>query len=111
MPAVLDSLGHSPIDGGSWDSSPWRGYWTSIGWAVREMDRKLSPYAAAQRVIDVVGDVPDLWEPGRGDQLFALLRAWDDQTRDRSEIAVELRNLLRSLHRDDVPPLRGSSCT
>ncbi|MGW5361498.1 hypothetical protein [Actinopolymorpha pittospori] len=64
MSAVLAELGHPlvPVDV-PWDELPWRGYWTDIWWFVDQIDRTYSPYAAAQRVLDVLGDVPELWEP------------------------------------------------
>jgi hypothetical protein len=64
LPSVLASLGHTQLDSGRpFDQLPWRGYWQSIEWAQRVVDDLLSPYAAAQRVIEVAGDVDGLWEP------------------------------------------------
>ena len=60
LAAVLASLGFDlrPVATFPWEELPWRGYWALIVWARDEMDRRLSPYAAAQRVLEVVGDVP-----------------------------------------------------
>ena len=69
------------------------------------MDRRLSPYAAAQRVLEVVGDVPELWEPGRGERLMSMLREWDAQPDRRDALDDDIRALLRSLKADTVPPL------
>jgi hypothetical protein len=60
---VLASLGFElrPSAESPWDEQPWWGYWGLIAWARDQMDRRLSPCAAAQRVLEVIGDVPDLW--------------------------------------------------
>jgi hypothetical protein len=57
--AVLAELGHPvvPIDS-PYDQLPWRGCWDRICWAVDQMDRTHSPYASAQRVLEILGDVP-----------------------------------------------------
>src|SRR5262245_39316003 len=68
LPGVLASLG-CPLR----EEIPWLGYWSHITWARHEMDRLLTPYAAAQRVIEVAGDVPDLWVPAGGERLTSLL--------------------------------------
>lgn len=49
----------------------WHGHWSFIDWARKQVDRTHTPYAAAQRVLEVIGDVPELWEPGRGPQLLS----------------------------------------
>lgn len=107
LPAVLASLGFElrPIATSPWEELPWRGYWGLIAWARDEMDRRLSPYAAAQRVLEVVGDVPELWEPGRGEALMSMLRAWDTQPDRRDALDEDIRSLLRSLDTEQVPPL------
>jgi hypothetical protein len=65
---ALSSLGWPMRD---WRNSPeeipWLGYWYRIEWAQEQMDRLLTPCAAAQEVIDVAGDVPNLWIPAGGD--------------------------------------------
>ncbi|VXC23210.1 hypothetical protein [Aeromicrobium sp. 9AM] len=88
-----------------WDDAPWRGYWGTIWWSVNQIDKKLSPYAAAQQVVEIVGDVPDLWEPGHGEVLVRLLEQWRDHPDDRVELADRIRGVLGSLSEDDVPPL------
>jgi hypothetical protein len=106
LPQVLAELGHpvSTVDN-PWDDLPWRGYWDHIWWLVNEMDRSHSPYASAQRVLEVASDVPDLWEPARGDALMQLLRDWDGRAQDRAAIGDQIRAHLRSLSEDQVPPL------
>jgi hypothetical protein len=69
------------------------------------MDLRLSPYAAAQRVLEVVGDIPELWEPGSGEALMSKLREWDAQPVRRDALDNDIRTLLRSLNPDQVPPL------
>ncbi len=110
LAAVLASLGFDlrPVATFPWEELPWRGYWALIVWARDEMDRRLSPYAAAQRVLEVVGDVPELWEPGRGEALMSMLREWDAQRVRRDALDDGIRALLRSLKADMVPPLLKS---
>jgi hypothetical protein len=86
---------------------PWLGYWYQIAWARDEMDRLLAPYAAAQRVVEVAGDVPDLWVPAGGERLMSLLRDWDEHPAERQQIDDQIREHLRSLREEDVPPLIG----
>lgn len=107
LAAVLASLGFElrPSATSPWEELPWRGSWGLIAWARDEMDRRLSPYAAAQRVLEVVGDVPELWEPGRGERLMSMLREWDAQPDRRDALDDDIRALLRSLKADTVPPL------
>jgi len=75
LAGVLSSLGWPTRD---WRNAPeelpWLGYWYRIAWAQEQVDRLLSPYAAAQEVIDVASDVPDLWIPAGGERLALLLR-------------------------------------
>lgn len=103
---VLSSLGWPMRD---WRNSPeeipWLGYWYRIEWAQVQMDRLLSPYAAAQEVIDVASDVPDLWIPAGGERLVSLLRAWDEDPPERQRIGDQIREHLLSLREEDVPPL------
>ncbi|MFG1818703.1 hypothetical protein ACGFIF_33415 [Kribbella sp. NPDC049174] len=78
LDAVLAELGHpTVIVDDPFEQLPWRGYWHHIWWAIDQMDKTHIPYASAQRVLEVLGEVPDLWRPGRGAQLIALLRQWD----------------------------------
>jgi hypothetical protein len=107
LAAVLASLGFElrPIATSPWEELPWRGYWGLIAWARDEIDRRLSPYAAAQRVLEVVGDVPELWEPGRGEALMSLLQEWDARPVRRDGLDDDIRALLGSLRADQVPPL------
>jgi hypothetical protein len=106
LAGVLASLGWPMRD---WrdgpEELPWLGYWYQIAWARDEMDRLLAPYAAAQRVIEVAGDVPDLWVPAGGARLTSLLRDWDQHPADRPQIEDQIREHLRSLQEEDVPPL------
>lgn len=110
LPEVVAELGH-PMTGSDfpWEYEPWRGYWEGIWWAVDRMDETHAPYASAQYVLEIVSDVPDLWEPARGDELYALLREWDENLGNRGAIADKIRDHLRSLNETDVPPLRASS--
>jgi hypothetical protein len=102
---VLASLGYPMRD--RLEDVPWLGYWDQIAFACEEMDRLLAPYAAAQRVVEVAGDVPDLWVPAGGDRLIAMLRAWDNRRGERRRIDDLIRVHLRSLRESDVPALIG----
>lgn len=107
LPGALASIGFPVIERDSpWEDRPWRGYWGQILWAVREIDHKLTVYSAAQRVLGVLGDVPDLWEPGGGDVLQSLILAWDEQPASRHAIEAELRAHLAQLRAEQVPSLR-----
>jgi len=87
MPEMLASIGYPLfLTESQWDQAEWRGYWSTIAWAVRQMDRKLTPYAAAQTVLEIVIDVPELWEPADGNHLRSLLHAWDETPGNRPEI-------------------------
>jgi len=88
-----------------YEDLPWRGQWEGIWWAVDQMDRTHTPYASAQYVIEVIGDYEDLWGPGGGVYLMALLRAWDENCDDRSAIDEQIRDHLRGLREDLIPPL------
>src|SRR5262249_1297352 len=99
LAGVLSSLGWPMRE------IPWLGYWDRIAWAKAQMDRILAPYAAAQQVIEVAGDVPDLWAPAGGQRLTSLLQAWDQHPAERQRINDQIREHLRSLSEEDVPPL------
>lgn len=106
LTGVLSSLGWPMRD---WRNAPegmipWLGRWHLIAWAQEQMDRMLSPYAAAQRIIEVAGDVPGLWAPAGAERLVSLLRDWDEHPAERQRIDDQLREHLRSLQWDDVPP-------
>lgn len=104
--AVLAELGHPVVTIASpYDELPWRGYWEQIRWAVDQMDRTHTPYASAQRVLEVLSDVPDLWGPGRGDDLINLLQYWNEHRERRHDLTEAIRAHLRSLREGDVPPL------
>jgi hypothetical protein len=106
LAGVLSSLGWPMRDWRNpWEELPWRGYWYQIAWAKEQMDRLLAPYAAAQQVIEVAGDVPDLWVPAGGQQLTSLLQAWDEHPAERQRINDQMRKHLQSLSEEDVPPL------
>ena len=118
LPGVLVSLGWPPRDhddAREWPpwleeddarkELPWLGYWSRIAWARDEMDRLLAAYAAAQMVIEVADDEPDLWVPTDADRLRSLLRDWDDHRAERQRIDDQIREHLRSLRAEDVPPL------
>jgi len=104
---VLASLGHPVRSYDSpWDQLPWRGYWARIAWATTRMDDgRHSPYASAQIVLEVLGDVPDLWVPGGGDVLMAFLGRWDHEPESRAAVDDALRAHLHGLAATDVPPL------
>jgi hypothetical protein len=106
LPQVVAELGH-PVTANDfpYEYQPWRGYWEGIWWAVDQMDKAHSPYASAQYVLEILGDVPDLWEPGRGGELMQLLSDWDENRGDRPAVADRIRAHLRSLRETDVPPL------
>lgn len=89
----------------AYEDLPWRGQWEGIWWAVDRMDRTHTPYASAQYILEIIGDYEDLWGPGGGDRLMALLSAWDENPNDRSAIDDEIRDHLRGLREDLVPPL------
>jgi hypothetical protein len=50
------------------------------------MDHTHTPYASAQYVLEILGDVEDLWEPGGGERLMSLLREWHDSRERRPAI-------------------------
>jgi hypothetical protein len=103
---VLASLGHPVRDrGASPEELPWLGYWHQIKFAQDEMDRRLTPYAAAQRVIAVGGDVPDLWAPAGGQRLMSLVQKWDERPSERSRIDQLIRDHIRALKVEDAPAL------
>ena len=77
----------------------------SLLWAVEQMDTTHSPYASAQRLLEILGDVPDLWAPGGGQQVRTLLAQWNEQPDHREELTEQISTHLRSLHDSDVPPL------
>lgn len=108
LPEVLSSLGiRVPRSDTPWDQLPWRGNWSGIEWAQRELDHRLSPYAAAQRVLEVAGDVPGLWEPAGGAEIMRLLARWDAEPESRAEVDDLLRARVRALREEDVPPVVG----
>ena len=72
------------------------------------MDKTHSPYASAQYMLQILGDIPDLWEPGGADELVQLLREWDENRDDRPAVADRIRAHRRSLRGSDVPPLGAS---
>lgn len=110
LPQVLSSLGRATTHSGNpYDELPWRGYWSHIEWAQRVMDDLLSPYAAAQRVLEVAGDVPDLWDPAGGDEIVGLLARWDTEPANRAGVDDLLRGVVRGLREQDVPPLTARS--
>lgn len=103
---VLAELGHPIREVDSpFEQLPWRGQWEGIWWAVDRMDRTHRPYASAQYVLETIGDHVDLWEPGGGEALMAMLRAWDENPDLRPAIDERIRAHLRGLRQDDVPPL------
>jgi hypothetical protein len=55
------------------------GVLSSLGWPMRDWWN--APYAAAQEVIDVASDVPDLWIPAGGERFVLLLRDCDTSGR------------------------------
>ena len=103
---VLAELGY-PIRGvdSPYEQLPWRGEWEGIWWAADRMDRTHRPYASAQYVLEIIGDYEGLWEPGGGEALMAMLRAWDENPDLRPAIDEQIRGHLRGLREDDVPPL------
>lgn len=103
---VLAELGHPIREVDSpYEQLPWRGQWEGIWWAVDRMDRTHRPYASAQYVLEIIGDYEGLWEPGGGEALMAMLRAWDENPDLRPAIDEQIRRHLRGLREDDVPPL------
>jgi hypothetical protein len=92
-------------DASRWEELPWRGYWGLIAWARNQMDQRLRPYAAAQRVLELVGNVNELWAPCRGETLMRLLKEWDDSPGQRDALDDSIREVLRSLQATDVRPL------
>jgi len=49
--------------------------------------------------------VPDLRAPAGRERLVSLLRDWDDHPAERQRINDQIREHLRSLREEDVPPL------
>lgn len=106
LPEVLSSLGHpAVVIENHYDEAPWRGYWGRIAWAQQVMDGLMSPYAAAQVVLEVAGDVDGLWAPAGGDKLMALLAEWDQNPDDRQAIDERIRAQVQALREGDVPAL------
>jgi hypothetical protein len=106
LPGVLVSLGYPiPDITDPYDREPWRGYWGGIRWAQRGMDALLAPYAAAQVILEVAGDVEGLWEAARGQELMALLREWDQEPDARDAVDQQIRDCVRGLQESDVPAL------
>jgi hypothetical protein len=106
LPDVLVSLGYPiPEFIDPYDRQPWRGYWGRIRWAQRGMDGLMSPYAAAQVILEVAGDVEGLWQAARGQELMALLREWDQEPDARAAIDQQIREHVRGLEESAVPPL------
>ncbi|CAN5402227.1 hypothetical protein BH10ACT8_BH10ACT8_23110 [soil metagenome] len=99
--ATLTELGHPRA---LTDEDSWRGHWGFIDWARNQMDLTHSPYAAAQRVLEVIGDVDGLWEPGKGAELTALLNQWDSHPPDRPALNDKIRAHLRAFKPEDLPP-------
>lgn len=103
---VLAELGHPiRVVDSPYEQLPWRGQWEGIWWAVDRMDRTHRPYASAQYVLEIIGAYEGLWEPGGGEALMAMLRAWDENPDLRSAIDEQIRTHLRGLREADVPPL------
>ncbi|MGW6200728.1 hypothetical protein ACWF0M_31595 [Kribbella sp. NPDC055110] len=103
--AVLAELGHPVlVINNPYDELPWRGHWEHICWAVDQMDKTHTAYASAQRVLEVLSDVPDLWDPGRGTDLVNLLDQWNEHRDRRNELTDLIRSHLQSLRESDVPP-------
>jgi hypothetical protein len=104
---VLAELGYPVVTIESpYEQLPWRGCWDQIRWAVDQVGTTHTAYASAQRVLEVLSDVPDLWGPGRGPELLALLQQWDEHRDQRSHFTELIRTHLYSLRESDVPPLR-----
>jgi hypothetical protein len=110
LPAVLAELGFPVRDSKfPYEELPWRAYWNGIWWAVDRMDHTHTPYASAQYVLEILGDVEVLWEPGGGERLMSLLREWDDNRERRPAINEQIRAHLMGLREDAVPPLRTAT--
>ena len=88
---VLGELGHPPVTVD--------GPWSEICWIVDEMDVKFTPYATAQRVLDIAQDTDGLWAYVHGNELAALI----ELRRDGRGTDDELRATLRRL-RNQSPP-------
>ncbi len=107
FPELLASLGYEVRERDHpWDDSPWRGRWGRIAWCVAQMTAgRFAAYATAQMVLDVIGDVNELWEPGGGQYLKDLLARWDRDLHQRADVDRLLRAHLLSLRQGDVPPV------
>lgn len=105
--AVLAELGFPVVKIESpYEQLPWRGCWDQVRWAVDQVGTTHTAYASAQRVLEVLSDVPGLWGPGHGTELLALLQQWDEHRDQRSHLSELIRTHLYSLRESDVPPLR-----
>ena len=106
FPELLASLGYDVRERDNpWDDSPWRGHWGRIAWCIAQMTAgRFAPYATAQMVLEAIGDVNDLWEPGGGQYLMDLLARWDRDAHQRADVDRLLRAHLLSLRQGDVPP-------
>lgn len=104
LPTALVSIGF-PVVPTDWpdEEGPWRGFGSRIAWAIREMDAKLSPYAAAQCVLEALEELPGLSESVNGADLERLLRDWDASVEQRSALDDRIRRHLRAIRAKDVP--------
>lgn len=103
---VLAELGHpARFLESPYEQVAWRGQWEDIWWAVDRIDRTYRPYAAAQYVLEIIGDHEDLWGPGGGADLSAMVQAWNDDAERRTVVEDQIRAHLRALREHDVPPL------
>lgn len=85
---------------------PWRGCWDQFAWAIGRMaDGGHSPNVSAQIVVEDIGDGPDLWAPGGGEVLMAVLARWDGERESRAAVDDALRAHLQGLAATDARPL------
>ena len=80
----------------------WLGHWDQIANYVSDMDVLASPYATAQRVIELASETPGLWEPCHCDQLQELLHQWRMREVERGLIGQKVRQILRSITEDSI---------
>jgi hypothetical protein len=110
LAAVLAELGF-PVRDSKFPYEELRGAATGVASGVRvdRMDHTHTPYASAQYVLEILGDVEDLWEPGGGKRLMSLLHEWDDNRERRPAINKQIRAHPMGLREDAVPPLRTTT--
>lgn len=56
-------------------------------------------------VVELAGDVPDLWVPAGGEELMRLMAQRDTQPVRHRQVDDDIRHHIRRLRAEDVPPI------